>query len=175
MIDTAYDEQTSPMSQKKETPSTKLNRWWSLLSRFPAGRWIFSKLLGVMVPYTGSIKCTVVQFEPGYAEVLLQDRWRVRNHLRSVHAIALANLGELATGLSLISGLSPHIRAILTGLDVRYTKKARGPLLAEARCTVPEIVSEVDHAVEATIRDSDGDTVAIVTAHWLLSPTPEQT
>ncbi|MBR42899.1 MAG: DUF4442 domain-containing protein [Gemmatimonadetes bacterium] len=128
-----------------------------------------------MVPYTRSIRCTVVQFEPGYAEVLLHDRWRVRNHLRSVHAIALANLGELATGLSLIGGLSPRLRAILTGLDVRYTKKARGPLLAEARCTVPEIVSEVDHAVEATIRDSDGDTVAIVTAHWLLSPTPEQT
>ena len=128
-----------------------------------------------MVPYTRSIRCIVVQFEPGYAEVLLHDRWRVRNHLRSVHAIALANLGELATGLSLIGGLSPRLRAILTGLDVRYTKKARGPLLAEARCTVPEIVSEVDHAVEATIRDSDGDTVAIVTAHWLLSPTPEQT
>ena len=128
-----------------------------------------------MVPYTRSIRCTVVQFEPGYAEVLLHDRWRVRNHLRSVHAIALANLGELATGLSLIGGLSPRLRAILTGLDVRYTKKARGPLLAEARCTVPEIVSEVDHAVEATIRDSAGDTVAIVTAHWLLSPTPEQT
>jgi acyl-coenzyme A thioesterase PaaI-like protein len=128
-----------------------------------------------MVPYTRSIRCTVVQFEPGYAEVLLHDRWRVRNHLRSVHAIALANLGELATGLSLIGGLSPRLRAILTGLDVRYTKKARGPLLAEARCTVPEIVSEVDHAVEATIRDSDGDTVAVVTAHWLLSPTPEQT
>ena len=163
------------MSQKKENPSTKLNRWWNLLSRFPAGRWIFSKLLGLMVPYTRSIRCTVVQFEPGYAEVLLHDRWRVRNHLRSVHAIALANLGELATGLSLIGGLSPRLRAILTGLDVRYTKKARGPLLAEARCTVPEIVSEVDHAVEAIIRDSDGDTVAIVTAHWLLSPTPEQT
>ncbi|HAY77073.1 MAG TPA: DUF4442 domain-containing protein [Gemmatimonadetes bacterium] len=163
------------MSQKKENPSTKLNRWWNLLSRFPAGRWIFSKLLGLMVPYTRSIRCTVVQFEPGYAEVLLHDRWGVRNHLRSVHAIALANLGELATGLSLIGGLSPRLRAILTGLDVRYTKKARGPLLAEARCTVPEIVSEVDHAVEATIRDSDGDTVAIVTAHWLLSPTPEQT
>ena len=163
------------MPQKKENPSTELNRWWNLLSRFPAGRWIFSKLLGLMVPYTRSIRCTVVQFEPGYAEVLLHDRWRVRNHLRSVHAIALANLGELATGLSLIGGLSPRLRAILTGLDVRYTKKARGPLLAEARCTVPEIVSEVDHAVEATIRDSDGDTVAIVTAHWLLSPTPEQT
>ena len=128
-----------------------------------------------MVPYTRSIRCTVVQFEPGYAEVLLHDRWRVRNHLRSVHAIALANLCELATGLSLIGGLSPRLRAILTCLDVRYTKKARGPLLAEARCTVPEIVSEVDHAVEATIRDSDGDTFAIVTAHWLLSPNPEQT
>lgn len=160
------------MPQKKENPSTELNRWWSLLSRFPVGRWIFSKLLGLMVPYTRSIKCTVLQFEPGYAEVLLYDRWRVRNHLGSVHAVALANVGELATGLSLISGLSPHLRAILTGLDVRYTKKARGSLVAEAKCTVPEVVSEVNHPVEATVRDSDGDTVAIVTAHWRVSRIP---
>jgi len=33
----------------------------------------------------------------------------------------------------------------------------------------------VDHAIEATIRDSYGDTVAVVTAHWLLDRTPEQT
>ena len=116
----------------------------------------------------------MVRFEPGHAQVLLRDRRRVRNHLRSIHAIALANVGELATGLSIISGLGPDLRAILTGLDLRYRKKARGALLAEARCSIPKVVSEIDHAVEATIRDSDGDIVATVTAHWRLGRLSER-
>jgi len=162
------------MSRSNESPGARLNRWWSRLSTLPAGRWVFSRLLGLMVPYTNSIRGTVVRFEPGHAQVLLRDRRRVRNHLRSIHAIALANVGELATGLSIISGLGPDLRAILTGLDLRYRKKARGALLAEARCSIPKVVSEIDHAVEATIRDSDGDIVATVTAHWRLGRLSER-
>lgn len=119
-----------------------------------------------MVPYTSSVRPGVLVLEPGHARVLMRDRRRVRNHLRSVHAIALANVGELVTGLSVISSLGEEYRAILTGLDVRYTKKARGPLVAEARCTVPAVVDSGDHPVEATIADVDGDVVATVTAHW---------
>lgn len=157
-----------PMARTNETPGDRLKSMWSTLSPLPGGRWIFSRLLGLMVPYTNSIRSTVLEFEPGHARVLMRDRRRVRNHLRSVHAIALANVGELVTGLSLISGLGSDLRAILTGLDIRYTKKARGPLVAEAMCTIPEVVDSIDHPVEATIRDEDGDVVAIVTARWRL-------
>jgi acyl-coenzyme A thioesterase PaaI-like protein len=156
------------MARSNETPGDRLKDLWSTLSSLPGGRWVFSRLLGLMVPYTNSIRSTVLDFEPGHARVLLKDRRRVRNHLRSVHAIALANVGELVTGLSLISGLGSDLRAILTGLDVRYTKKARGPLVAEATCTIPDVTEPMDHPVEATIRDGDGDVVATVTAHWRL-------
>jgi len=124
-----------------------------------------------MVPYTASIGATVLDFEPGHARVLLPDRRRVRNHLRSIHAVALANLGELSTGLALIGALGPELRAILTGLEVTYMKKARGQLIAEARCTVPEVGEGIEHIVESEIRDEAGDVVAITRARWRLSPT----
>lgn len=124
-----------------------------------------------MVPYSGTMGATVVQLEPGRVRVRLRDRRRIRNHLGSVHAIALANLGELATGLALIGGLGPEARGILTGIDVRYTKKARGMLEAEARCPIPEEVTEpMDRSVRAEIRDAEDDVVATVTAHWRLGP-----
>lgn len=168
MIGDAVHLDPRPMARPNETPGDRLKSLWSTLSTLPGGRWLFSRLLGLMVPYTNSIRSTVLHFEPGHARVLLRDRRRVRNHLRSVHAIALANVGELVTGLSLIGGLGTDLRAILTGLDVRYTKKARGPLVAEAMCTIPEITDSIEHPVEATIRDADGDVVATVTAHWRL-------
>jgi len=159
------------MARSNENPGDRLTSLWSMLSDLPGGRWIFSRILGLLVPYTNSIRSTVLDFEPGHARVLLRDRRRVRNHLRSVHAIALANVGELATGLSLMGVLGTDLRAILIGLEVRYSKKARGPLVAEASCSLPTFSGPLEHPVEATIRDEQGDIVATVTAHWRLGST----
>jgi len=162
------------MARSLESPGARLRSLWGRLSSLPGGPWLFSLLLGRMVPYSGSIGATVVHFEPGHARVRLRDRRRVRNHLRSVHAVALANVGELSTGLALIGALGPELRAILTGLDVTYVKKARGQLIAEARCSIPEVGAGVEHVVEAEIRDEAGDVVAVTRARWRLSPSRDR-
>lgn len=161
------------MSRANESPGARLTRMWGRLSGLPGGSWIFSRLLGLMVPYSGSLGAQVVRFDPGHVEVDLKDRRAVRNHLRSVHAIALANLGELSTGLAVLGALPSTVRGILVGIEVQYTKKARGRLRAEAVCSIPAVTEPTDFDVEARIRDSSGDEVAVVRALWRLGPSPK--
>lgn len=143
---------------------------WDKLSRLPFGKRVFSKMVGRMAPYSGTIGAVVDHLEEGYARVHLADRKAVRNHLNSVHAIALANLGELATGLAMMSGLPSDARGILTGIEMTYVKKARGTLVAECRVDVPKTSERQEYVVRGEIKNASGEIVAICDAKWLIGP-----
>ena len=158
------------MKRSNESPGSRILSQWNHLSRLPGGKALFSYLVGRSAPYTGTLGARVQDLTPGHCRVVLRDRRRVRNHLASVHAVALTNLGEMASGLAMLSGLSTQIRAIVVRLDTEYLKKGRGRLTAECRCSTPEVSHVTEHRIQAEIRDRDDDLVARVTATWRLAP-----
>ena len=145
-----------------------ISLWWRRLSRLPFGRRIFSIMIGRVAPYTGSIGALVEDLGPGYSRWTLRDRRKVRNHLQSVHAVALVNLAEVASGTAMLTALPPGTRGIVTGLSITYLKKARGTLTAECRCSVPEVSGDTKYDVQSEVRDEAGDVVARATVNWLL-------
>jgi acyl-coenzyme A thioesterase PaaI-like protein len=146
---------------------------WTRLAPLPGGSWIFGRLLGRMVPYSGSIRPRVLVLEPGYARVAIRERRRLRNHLRSIHALALANLGELTSGLAMTLALPPGTRGIPVRIEIDYLKKARGRIVAEGRASPPPAVSDdLDATATAELTDEAGEAVARMTVTWRLSPQP---
>ena len=144
-------------------------RWWQRLSRWPGGARLFSLALGLIAPYSGTIGARIEEIRPGYARVGMRDRRRVRNHLQSIHAISLMNLGEIATGLAVLSTINADMRGIVLNLRADYVKKARGDLTAVARFDLPETLDdETACEVEAELRDPADEIVAVVKATWLL-------
>lgn len=154
------------------SPGTRLAAAWRRLRPLPGGRRVFSWMLRWMVPYSGSVRPFVLELAPGWARARIADRRRVRNHLASVHAIALANVAELVSGLAMTVGLPAGVRGIVVALSIRYLKKARGPLTAEARFAIPVVAAEAEHDFESVITDAAGDVVARATVTWRLGPVP---
>jgi acyl-coenzyme A thioesterase PaaI-like protein len=155
-------------------PGDRLRASWRRLSKLPGGKTLFSLLVGWMTPYSGTISARVAELEPGWCRVTLRDRRRVRNHLASVHAMALANLAEMASGLAVLVGLPPGVQGIVTGFSISYKKKARGLLTAECRVGRGglNVISEQEYEAPVTITDAQGDVVAAATARWRLRPIP---
>lgn len=163
------------MSRANPSPGRQLLANWERLQALPLGKRLFSWAVGRTAPYTGSVGGVYTAVRPGYARVEMADRRAVRNHLASVHAVALVNLAEMTSGVALMTALPPGVRGIVTGLSIEYRKKARGRLVCECTAEVPATVSpsmpdSVTHDVRAAITDATGDVVASATVHWRLSP-----
>lgn len=158
----------------KEAPGAGLLRAWSAMEGVPGGSWFFSRVVGWMAPYSGTTGARVRQLSPGRCVVVLRERRKIRNHLDSVHAVALVNVGELATGLATLTALPAGVRGIVVGLEAEYEKKARGLIRAGCRTEVaaPGAGEDVEHRAVARLRDDSGDRVATVSATWRLSHSP---
>lgn len=150
--------------------ATDIRSLWDRLSGRPGGRWIFSRLLGRIVPYTGSITPRVLELSATGARIEMRDRRGVRNHLRSVHAIALANLAELSSGLPLAYAVQPRGRTILVSLTIEYLKKARGTLTGSSSFVAPSPDRDADIEIPVEVRDADRMIVARALARWRVGP-----
>lgn len=161
---------TNPASflkAKLANPADFIQTGWEKLSKLPGGNVLFSKLAGKYIPYTGSVSPIVEKIANGAVVVSMKDRRPVRNHLDSIHALALANLGEFTTGLSVYSQLKNKEKAILVKLETEYLKKARGELRGETSFQLPEsFQTDTNFPVKAEIKDENNEVVTRIVATW---------
>jgi hypothetical protein len=88
-----------------------------------------------------------------------------------VHALALANIGELASGFALIPWLPPNVKGIVTKLEIEYVKKGRGLLTSKGFAEIPTDFSEsLEMSTRSEITDEARDVVSTVKVDWLISP-----
>ncbi len=149
-------------------------RQWRRITALPLGRRLFNRLVGFTVPYAATVRPNVLALEPGLARVRMFDRRRVRNHLRSIHAVALINLAEMTANLAMMSLQPRQGRWIVTGLDTEFVRKARGAITAECRVAALDWSAPQDVQGYVELRDQAGDLVMTARPRWKTGPARPQ-
>ena len=100
----------------------------------------------------------------------MRKRRRVTNHLGTVHAIAMANLCEVAAGTMMEALLDESMRWIPRAMTIRYLAKANTGVVAKA--LMPEVVPGTvqDAVVNVQVFDSQGVEVVGAAITMYLSP-----
>lgn len=106
----------------------KTLKFFNRLEGFPAGKRIFSLLVCRQAPYFGTIKPLFEELKPGRCVIRMKKRKSVTNHLKTVHAIAMCNLVELAGGICTDVSIPEGFRWIPKGMTVEYLALAKSDL-----------------------------------------------
>lgn len=110
---------------------------YNKLTKFPGGKWLFGKIICFKAPYFATIKPCFVELKPGYCEISFNKRRGVENHIKSVHAIAMANLCELAAGMLTEVSIPDNMRWIPINMNISYQHKAKTNVRGIATANFP--------------------------------------
>jgi acyl-coenzyme A thioesterase PaaI-like protein len=153
------------MSTESATPAVLGH--YQRLARWPAGRWLFARIVCFSAPYFASIRPRFQELRPGLCQVSLRKRRAVLNHIGTVHAIAMANLCELACGMLMEVSIPTTMRWIPRGMTIEYLRKAESGVIATARLdkTAWGEAEDVGVPVSVTARDGTEVVRAVITMY----------
>ena len=103
---------------------------------------LFSFAFAQVAPYFWTIRPRFTVIRPNYAEVVIPKRRGVKNHIGTVHAIALCNGLEAAMGALAESTIPKNKRWIPKGMEVSYTAKAVGEITCIAETDAAQWTSD---------------------------------
>jgi len=114
--------------------NNKLSRLVAKIHRAPIflQSWLLSQLFGRAIKFAGTAGIVIKQLNFQQA-VLVQGNFRkVQNHIGSVHAAAMALLGESASGFLVGMHVPDDRLPLLKSMHLDYVKRATGQLTAVA-------------------------------------------
>jgi acyl-coenzyme A thioesterase PaaI-like protein len=129
------------------------------LRKIPFGLTAFSKAICLKAPYFSSISPVFTRLEPGHGEARISNRRAVRNHIGTVHAIAMANLCEFVGGVTLEISLPDTHRWIPKGMNIQYRKKAETDLVARTSFTLDQWPDSGPFITRVEVFDTHGELV----------------
>jgi acyl-coenzyme A thioesterase PaaI-like protein len=132
---------------------------YNKLVPYPFGKKLFSFIVCLKAPYFKSVYPLINELQPNLCEVNIKKRRSVLNHLKTVYAIAMCNIAELAAGMMTEVSVPATIRWIPKKMHVLYLKKAKSNVKAIAKGNDIDWSQPGDVTVHVDVFDDNGETV----------------
>ena len=117
--------------------NNNLNRFVSTLAFLPPTLRVaaLSRVLGRIVPFVGTSGLRYEEMTAHRVTVSIRNHRSVQNHIKGVHAVAMALLAETASGFVTMMNLPDDKLPLIKSLKVDYHKRSQGDMRAVATLT----------------------------------------
>lgn len=138
--------------------------------------WVLNRVMSHAVPFNKPHGFKVVDITAHHVTTFAPYRKKNFNHVRGIHACAIATAGELAAGIVLMYHFSPvDYRFIMSNMQIEYHYQAKknitamATLLAEDKINILKTLKNTDKTTQLIItevKDSDLKLIATVKTIW---------
>ena len=137
--------------------------------------YIINVLLSRIIPFNKPHGIKILEIDESKVRVCLPYKRINQNHLKGMHACALATAAEFTCGISLINALgSKNYRLIMKDLKVNYLAQGKTDVYAEFNTDAQAIISEMASSSDKTIfkrcnielKDTNHKTICIADINW---------
>ncbi|QDQ27076.1 DUF4442 domain-containing protein [Chitinimonas arctica] len=161
----------------EQTFSNAFSRIVAKFNKVPAPlrRWARSKAFGNYVKFAGTAGIDFEEVSTAQVVCHIRNVSKNQNHIKGVHAAAMALLAETATGFAVGMNLPDDKLPLLKSMKVEYKKRAQGDMKAVAALTAEQIdavrsLEKGDVTVPVTVTDSAGNEPIICEMVWAWIP-----
>ena len=140
----------------------RMSKMIQMIDKIPVGKTFFrSKVLGNVVPFTGNSSLKFEKIEADEVVISLKNNRSVQNHIKQVHACAMALVIETATGFVVGMNVPDDKILLIKEMHLKYVKRSSGKVKGTASLTqaqIEQIKSEPkgDIAVPVILTDDEG-------------------
>lgn len=139
--------------------------------------WVLNLVLGLVIPFNRPHRFAIETI--GAEMVRTRSRYRKSNfnHIRGIHACAIATIAEFSAGFLLLTRLDPsRYRLIMATLEVEYRYQAKEDIFSESRFAAERMLAEVVEplktqelvtvTMESRVCDASGNDIALARTTW---------
>jgi len=142
-------------------------------------RWlmVLNRMMRLLIPFNGPHGVKILKIGNNIVRTSAPYQRKNFNHIRGVHACAIATIGEFSAGLTLLSRLDPsRYRLIMSHLEVEYLYQAKKDIVAETHLEEDELHDDIltplqektsiYKTMDTLVTDIDGRKIARVRTKW---------
>jgi acyl-coenzyme A thioesterase PaaI-like protein len=137
-------------------------------------RGILNWLLGRIIPFNKPHGIRIVSMNQKNVRVLLPYRRSNQNHLKGMHACALATAAEFCSGIALLNAIgNKDYRIIMRNLQMQYLHQGKTNCFAEFQVNREDLLNRMQEAgntleenCTVEVKDQQGRVVCIANIHW---------